>query len=184
METLEFIQFSPNVSGEALFEFMGKISLATGDRIVSVVVGGFDKDIQASFSVDDDYITVGCYLPPIIGRTYYAELEVEEIIEENQTKGGAKRARLLRIIPIITPTLTQRVAFGILCAKHVCKKAVFISWADKWISGKDRSKNAAEYAANAAAVYAANAAEYAEYASKDKPKFNLHVIAVMALRDY
>lgn len=75
MATLEFIQFSPNVSGEALFEFIGKTILATGDRILSVVVGGFYKDIHASFTVDDDYITVGCYLPAKIGRTYYIDFK-------------------------------------------------------------------------------------------------------------
>ena len=121
-----------------------------------------------------------------INNPVFAELEVEEIVEETQIKGGAKRARIIRIIPSITPTLTQRVAFGILCAKYICKEAGFLSWANGWISGADRSRNAAakaaEYAAAEWAAYAA--AKAAEKAEDAEPNFNLYAIAIIALRNY
>jgi hypothetical protein len=44
--------------------------------------------------------------------------------------------------PIVS--LVQRMAFGILCAKQVCVNQTWLVWADKWLSGKDRSKEAME----------------------------------------
>ena len=55
----------------------------------------------------------------------------------------------------------QVIAFGILCAIKVYKKPEFQLWAKNWLSGKDRSANAAAHAA-----YAANAAYAAAYAAK------------------
>ena len=65
----------------------------------------------------------------------------------------------------------QVIAFGILCAIKVYKKPEFQLWAKNWLSGKDRSANAATHAAYAAhaafyaAAYAANAANAAFYAA-------------------
>ena len=55
-------------------------------------------------------------------------------------------------------------------AKKVCNDKAWNKWADLWISGKDRTANAAyaaAYAANAAyaAAYAAYVADYADYAA-------------------
>ena len=60
---------------------------------------------------------------------------------------------------------TQKTIFAILCAKAVCKNTKWNIWANEYLSGKDRSKNAAYAAANAAAnavaYVVANAAAYA-----------------------
>ena len=56
-------------------------------------------------------------------------------------------------------TSTQKIAFGILCAKEVCENEAWNEWADKWLSGEDRTKESA--AVDAAAYYAATAAAYA-----------------------
>ncbi len=68
-------------------------------------------------------------------------------------------------LPIIT--ISQRQAFAILIAKQIYKEKSFQKWADAWLSGKDRSANAAlaAYAADAAANAAANAANAAAYAA-------------------
>lgn len=115
---------------------------------------------------------VAAFLNPVhadIDNPVFAELEVSEIVEETPTKGGARRARITRLIPAITPTVTQRVAFGIFCAKSVCKEKAFNAWADKWLSGEDRSHTTARAAAwasaNAAAWAAANAAAWASAAA-------------------
>ena len=102
---------------------------------------------------------VAAFMNPIhanICNPVFAELEVDAIVEETATKGGARRARITRILPSIVPTLVQRVAFGVLCAKAVSNDKRFNSWADKWLSGEDRSyEAAAERAAELAAELAA-----------------------------
>ena len=74
-------------------------------------------------------------------------------------------------LPVITDT--QKIAFAILCALEVCKEPRFVTWANNWLSGKDRTADAAAYAvANAAAnaTYAAINAAYAAYAAKNAAK--------------
>ena len=51
-------------------------------------------------------------------------------------------------LPVVT--ITQRVAFGILCAKEVCDGPEWNEWADAWLDGSDRSREAAWAAARAA----------------------------------
>jgi hypothetical protein len=82
-------------------------------------------------------------------------------------KCGFRKFTTLRQIPLPEVTDVQKIAFGILCAKEVYKDSSWNQWADKWLSGEDRTKSSADaaYAANAAYA-AANAAVYA--ASKGK----------------
>jgi hypothetical protein len=40
-------------------------------------------------------------------------------------------------------TLVQRIWFAIQCALAVCDDPVFVSWAENWINGTDRSKETA-----------------------------------------
>jgi hypothetical protein len=81
-------------------------------------------------------------------------------------KSGYKEMRLIKEIALPEITLTQKIAFGILCAKKVYKDIAWNKWANKWLNGKDRSKKSA--AANAA--YAANAANAAAAAHIDLVK--------------
>jgi hypothetical protein len=92
-------------------------------------------------------------------RLWEAESSGEELHE--QLKSGSKTLTTVRELPLPEVSDTQRIAFGILCAKEVCKDEVWNNWADKWLSGEDRTKAsacAAAYAADAAADYAADAA--------------------------
>ena len=75
-------------------------------------------------------------------------------------KEGFTKVKLLKELKIPEITLTQRVAFGILCAKKVYKEKEWNEWADKWLKGKDRSWDVAYdvYFATNAACSATNAA--------------------------
>jgi hypothetical protein len=91
-----------------------------------------------------------------------------DIITSDGTKVGCKSLTIIGIVKLPKVTITQRVSFGILCAKEVYIEPKWSEWADEWLSGEDRSKksaNAAAYAADAAANAAANAA--AAYAAYD-----------------
>jgi hypothetical protein len=81
-------------------------------------------------------------------------------------KCGFRKFTTLKKIPLPEVTDVQKVAFGILCAKEVYKDSSWNQWADKWLSGEDRTEaSAAAYAAADAAAYAANAARAAANAA-------------------
>ena len=65
-------------------------------------------------------------------------------------KCGFRKFTTLKKIPLPEVTDVQKVAFGILCAKEVYKDSSWNQWADKWLSGEDRTKSSA-YAASSAA---------------------------------
>ena len=79
-------------------------------------------------------------------------------------KCGFRKFTTLKKIPLPEVTDVQKVAFGILCAKEVYKDSSWNQWADKWLSGEDRTKSSA-YAASSAASSAARAAANAAYAA-------------------
>ena len=52
-------------------------------------------------------------------------------------KEGFTKVKLLKELEIPEITLTQKAAFGILCAKKVCKEKKWNEWADRWLKGKN-----------------------------------------------
>jgi len=66
------------------------------------------------------------------------------IDNDNGLKLGAKQMRLDEEMTLPTYTTTQRVAFGILCVLEISKDEVFRGWAEKWLSGEDRSAEVAQ----------------------------------------
>ena len=93
------------------------------------------------------------------------EAEASGKIINEPLKSGCKTLRTIREIPLPEVSREQKIAFGILCAKEVTEDKAWKVWADKWLSGEDRSKETA-YAAAYAADYdayayaaAANAAD-------------------------
>lgn len=93
--------------------------------------------------------------------------EGEELHEP--LKSGSRIFTTTREITLPRITRTQRTIFGILCAKVMYHDPAWNTWADNYISGKDRSiasaavhaaasAAAAVHAADAAAVHAASAA--------------------------
>ena len=96
---------------------------------------------------------------------------------DGRLKCGCRKLTTVKEIPLPEWNTTQRVAFGILCALEVEKDLLFVSWANKWLSGEDRSIEAAARAARAArAAEAAEAAARAAWAA-GKP---IDLIAIAA----
>jgi hypothetical protein len=78
-------------------------------------------------------------------------------------KVGCTRLTTLRRVPLPEVTTEQRVRFGILCALAVCDEPGWRVWAERWLSGEDRT---AEAAARAESELAAGAAARAEAATQ------------------
>jgi hypothetical protein len=95
------------------------------------------------------------------------EAEGEVGLRNGQLKCGCKTLTIIREIPLPAITTEMRVRFAILCAKSVCADLPWNAWADKWLSGEDRSAEAAGAAAEAAwAAWAVQAASWAAYAAQ------------------
>ena len=92
-------------------------------------------------------------------RLFVAEGEI--VAREGQLKCGVYALKIVEEIAVPTLTNEQRVKCAILCTKRVCQEAAWNVWADKWLSGEDRSAEAAEAAAEAMARAAWAAAEAA-----------------------
>ncbi len=92
------------------------------------------------------------------------EAEGEVGLRDGQLKCGCKRLTTIREIPLPEITAEMRARFAILCAKEVCADLSWNAWADKWLSGGDRTQ-APPWAAAAAAAEAAWASACAAYAA-------------------
>jgi hypothetical protein len=90
-------------------------------------------------------------------------------------KCGYTKVTLTKELQLPQLTLTQRIAFGILCAKQVYKNKRWNTWANDWLSNKNRNNIDA-------AAYAAYAAAYAAYAADAINNINLFQIAKQALK--
>ncbi len=91
------------------------------------------------------------------------------IKEDHGLKFGAMTVTTIRRLDIPEVSLTQKIAFGIISSLTVYHDASYATWAEDWLSGKDRSPAAARAAmdaaraAVAAAMDAARAAEGATW---------------------
>lgn len=80
------------------------------------------------------------------------------VAREGQLQCGTKALTVLEEIPLPTITTEQRIKIAILCSKQVCSIPQWTRWADQWLSGEDRSQEAAWAAARpAVSVWAAGA---------------------------
>jgi len=115
-------------------------------------------------------------LNPIHANIYAPRLwecEIKEPVANDGLKSGCKSMRLTRELPLPVITTEQRVEFAIRVMMHVYRDERFLSWAEKWLSGDDRTyvhartyaADADADAANAAAHAAAHAADYAAHAA-------------------
>ena len=99
-----------------------------------------------------------------IANPILMEIACSPIVNTDGLKHACKEQTPIKIIELPKITLNQRVAFAIKCALLVYKAVDFVTWAEKWLSGEDRTAYAAAYAARAAAD-AARAAAYAARAA-------------------
>lgn len=167
-------------------------SLCTED-----VIHFYDTPLIAAFMnpVHANFDSPGCW-----------EIEVDGVVAHDGTKGGTKIATAIKPLPLPVITREQVVRFAIFCALEVYKEPTFVVWAEKWLSGVDRSQLAARAAraraearavaeaawtaawavAEAAAAgpwaaeVAVRAAEAVAVAARAK-YFNLHILALRAM---
>ena len=93
----------------------------------------------------------------------------EDQVAEKTDRGlkvGCTKGTTARRIPLPEVTLTQKIAFGILCSLEVHKEHNYVTWAENWLSGLDRSRDAAAWAARAARAAVREEAEEAEEEAK------------------
>ena len=73
------------------------------------------------------------------------EINVDGSIKaDRQMKSGCTKMTTLRRIELPVITRAQRVKYAILCALCVCEQESFVTWANKWLSGEDRSEKSAD----------------------------------------
>jgi hypothetical protein len=89
------------------------------------------------------------------------EAEGEVGLRDGHLKCGCATLTTVREIPLPSITTEMRVRFAILCAKEVCACLSWNAWADRWLSGGDRTQAAAEAAAARAEASATRAYERA-----------------------
>lgn len=75
-------------------------------------------------------------------RLFEAEAAWGHLIDDG-VKGGSTRLRLLRELPVPDVTTEQRVRLAILCALEIYSEPRFEKWAHGWLSGTDRTEEAA-----------------------------------------
>jgi len=81
------------------------------------------------------------YLCPVL---WEAEGEIAK--RDGDLKCGCISLTTLRVIPLPEIAIEQHVEFAIRCALEVYQDPGFVLWANKWLSGEDRSEKAAEMA--------------------------------------
>jgi len=64
-------------------------------------------------------------------------------------KWGCTEFKMIKRVNIPKITLTQKVAFAILCSLEVCTDPEYKKWAEGWLQNKDRTAEAAQEAARA-----------------------------------
>ena len=89
---------------------------------------------------------------PILWRA-----EGEVCARDGQLKCGCTRLRVVERIELPAMTTEQRVEIAIRCALTCCKEPVWLAWAQRWLTGEDRTAEAAWSAAETAIATAARA---------------------------
>ena len=79
---------------------------------------------------------------------------------------GCSELTPIEEIPLPTLTLIQRVAYAVYCAKCFQHDQWWNAWADKWLSGEDRTFAAAAEAAGWATTAAAEELDLVACAEK------------------
>jgi len=110
---------------------------------------------------------IAVFMNPVHARLneprLYSCLIEGEIKKDGQLKSGCKKLTTLSRLPLPVITSEQRIEIGIRCAMIVYKEQHWSLWAQKWLSGEDRTKKSADAAydtADAAAYATANATAY------------------------
>jgi len=86
--------------------------------------------------------------------------------DDHGLKRGRQRCTTVEELPVPVVTTEQRIRFGILVAKRVCSDPGWNQWADRWLSGEDRSRlSAADASWSAEAAWSAADASWSAEAA-------------------
>ena len=119
-----------------------------------------------------------CYTNPLLAillNPVHANISSPRLFEvevsgssktDNGLKEGWTGMELIKEIKIPNITITQKVAFGILCSLEVYKEKSYVVWANNWLNNVDRTELAADADAAAAADWAASARAAADWAAR------------------
>jgi len=73
------------------------------------------------------------------GKLFEAEAE-GDIFKEGSC-GGSTKLTLLKEISLPGVTPEQRIKYAVLCVQEAYPKSEWVPWADKWLSGEDRTES-------------------------------------------
>ena len=113
-----------------------------------------------------DYPEIAVFMNPIHAviqnpRCWEIAIGEGEIKRDGQLKSGTKgTVTTIREIPLPVITTEQKVEIAIRCAMTRQRPAKWTQWAEKWLSGEDRTSEAAYWAARAASWTASWAASW------------------------
>ncbi|MBT9138751.1 MAG: hypothetical protein DDT31_01326 [Syntrophomonadaceae bacterium] len=94
------------------------------------------------------------------------EIETGGCVVHDGLKGGCKRAKLIKEIPLPVWTIEEKLEYAIRISLVSYKEKDYIEWAENWLNGKDRTAASAESAESAArAAWASASAAWAAIAS-------------------
>jgi len=129
-----------------------------------------------------------CYDSPVLAvllNPIHADIENPRLFKckcggktknDNGLKRGYSEMTLISEVDLPEITTDQKIKFAILCALEVYKEPIFKKWTESWLSGKDRTARAAQWAAE----WAARAPQWA--AEEENKKLDLIKIAEKAMR--
>ena len=66
------------------------------------------------------------------------------VYHEGQLKSGAKLVRVIKEISLPNVSVEQRIRYGILCAKKVYSDENWVTWAENWLTNKNRDVEVAK----------------------------------------
>ena len=95
-----------------------------------------------------------------ISNPHLIEIDCSPIITTDGLKYACKSQTMIKEIKLPAITTLQKVEFAIRCAMLVHTEKEFTTWANNWLSGKDRTGSAAGSAAESAARSAAESAAW------------------------
>jgi hypothetical protein len=137
----------------------------TGGLCTNGVIHAYEHPLIAAF-MNPVHVSFG---NPIL---WIAEGEITH--REGQLKCGCRELTTVKKTRLPKITQEQRIRISIYCALSQFKDPAFETWAKNWLSGKDRTAEAAAaWAAEAAARAAARAAEAAARAAARAADFDL-----------
>jgi hypothetical protein len=97
-------------------------------------------------------------------RLWEIETDGEECLD-GQFKGGSRRVRLMKELPLPVVTTNELIRWAILCVKQVHHGEKWNAWADDWLSGTKRRLPAADEIRDIGPASAAFTVCYAVYAA-------------------